>query len=393
MNGKIKRLPLVLAMVGVLTALSAGFSATASADKGFEADVYPAYLESEDIEYSRFEWFVPYSKSFCKSGGDFEATLDATASRFTTDFIGGCSSGGAVNMNGCKFAFGPGQKHPLAIGPPGCGPISMAGGGDCALVEAQEPSGAFEAQNRTTKFEEDGIELFVWVKDLTYEDCSTEKVGNNLNLLAIWGVRAWGGELFELTGLRFSEELELPASLAAYDYPATVSGDGSSEFSIDAGEFTFSCADSSLETTLTEAGTDLEEIDSEQSDCELDLEGGEEPIEAHVVMNSCHYTLGVQGDGAPYTGDLGVECDNPEDKIEYRIQFLGNRPCIDVGPQSELEGVSLSQPDAWTVDLDMDVESVAWTRRGLCGSESGTNGLLSGSSTLSSPGTGVYLQG
>jgi hypothetical protein len=125
-----------------------------------------------------------------------------------------------------------------------------------------------------------------------------------------------------------------------------------------------------------------------------------------VAMNSCHYTLGVQSTGPPYTGTLGVACSKESDRIEYEVHFLGKVRCrAKIVPQAGLEGVSLATIGSGAergIEANAEVEGVKYEFQGeLCGakeSETRSDGVMVGETTLlgareSEPHAGVYVAG
>lgn len=385
------RLSIVLVVAAFATAVLAS---PASADIGYEADAYPAYLEEAEGP-DLFVWKIPGVASYCLHGtGLYPQTLNGPVERLAA-IAGDCGSGGTVEMKNCNLYFDPeaAQSGTFGIGPPGCGPIKLvdkfASKHSCITVASQYGSTQLENHNGTAGSGKDSLELFVRDKDLQYKDCGSETTYSDLEFMGEWELLAYTEE--EYTGVRYSTNLTIPASIAAYSYPTKASGTGLNQFSIESGAMQFTCESSTLETTLTEATSKLGNVSAQYGNCSMYTPANGTKLTAAVLMNSCHYTVDVQNSGPPYSGKSGIACSTPGDGIIYQVYITGKfRNCLKVKPQEGLSGMSLSNVGLWQIGLDVEVGSVQYEKLNVCGSKVASDGVLSGDGTLSS---GIFLMG
>jgi hypothetical protein len=402
--------------IAVVALFVAVFATTATASTGFEAESYPAALNSDATSIALISGETAFS---CNNKG-FSATLSRPSETVFTSAVNDytCNGSGATNlqMNGCNFAIQPGESGQentgsFSIGPPGCGPVKLkSGSATCLEIQPQ----VAPASTYTTLNEGSGSKQHV---DLTISAEGIQAKGFGIcganagtfewpwyQTMSVKGVDGSGNPI----GVSFTEELEEEAhtpTIEASSYPTAIAGGGLDTVVTDAG--TIECGEAAgeeggettLEGELTSAGDQLDLSETNTGLCITTM--FESELLVSMVMNSCHYVLGVQNAGPPYSGTWGVACEKEGDAIEFKPYVLGKfRKCIKISPQEGLTGLDLSNAGGWGVGVDAEIGSVKYSQVGMCaGSEEAhSNGVISGQTTLlgtneSGQPIGVYLSG
>ena len=140
-----------------------------------------------------------------------------------------------------------------------------------------------------------------------------------------------------------------------------------------------------VDATLAKTATSVEVVPT-YSECTV--KEGETSFTAHVHMNSCHYNLTVsadEGEGEA-AGPLDIACGEAEDKVEVRATFLGERQCLDIPPQTpgedRVDYRTVGEGTTRSIDIAPTVESLSYTRTGVCGSGEASDGTYEGEARL-----------
>lgn len=137
--------------------------------------------------------------------------------------------------------------------------------------------------------------------------------------------------------LSFTTETLHPARFEAGAYTASLSGAQSVTNEFTAGTGTIQCSKANLSGSLSEAAQTLN-LGAEYGGCSmLGLLG-------LVRMNSCKYSLGLNGEGPPFTANYGVSCSKEGEAIEFEsyLEGYGTFCLVKVGPQVKAGTVSVS---------------------------------------------------
>jgi len=327
---------LVLAALAAM-ALSASFaSAPASASvfpgPGVTATKYPATLNAETTQDLKF-WITGYSTECSTSPLDFETTLtEPVTTLASTGSEFGCKPGGEeIEAGECTFELDPGGRSGVKVGPEGCGSMTWFNYQCWQTIEIPEGSKA-DADYEVVGV---GKEAYVAVDVEGNFSYSTPKggfchgAGEYNDLFAEAEVKLTGTDASEnpvgvqaITGGLF---MEGEGSLAAYEYPAGVTGylpnDVLPAFvavPLEMEAEAISCEAAEFDSAeLTEAvGT--YSVTPSYSECLFDsLEFPEE-----IDMNSCVYEYSniTQVDSTNYKSDASISCEG-EDEIKIADPF------------------------------------------------------------------------
>jgi RHS repeat-associated protein len=389
----------------LLAALLTAFAlpSSAHADGKFAAGAYPSSLHGKA---SNLALVTESGFSYQCNNASFESGLAKASSAIFTSTMEGSSCTGGVQelaMNGCDLSFAPGEggKGTLAIGPPGCGPVSLKQSSiSCFTYEPQSVGATYtistwnpsEPPALSLKFEASGLK---YISNGFCSKAGTFTGGAN-GTFEVTGL-GWEGVP---TALAFSEafsESSHKPTIEASEYTATLSGKAPASLSIAGG--TYECATAGMHTSLGSAQTQLSDLEIEPGECELAITGASR-VSALVFLNSCHYTLAVGETGPPYKGTWGVACSKEGDAIEYQAYIAGAyRSCTKLYPQSGLSEVALSSALNWSLIANAELKSVKYTLIGLCkgsGSAERTDGVFKQQTTLSATGAfshpvGVFI--
>jgi hypothetical protein len=199
------------------------------------------------------------------------------------------------------------------------------------------------------------------------------------------------------TGESYAEvapEVHAPR-IDAETYSATLKGAGLPELSTSLG--VFKCVGTTLEGTAAGATSQLS-LQPKYGECEVTTGGTKTP--ASVKTNGCHYVLGVRNAGPPYTGTWGVACEKEGEALEFKITGKAAN-CLQLFPQTGLEGVALSNTDEGSkrsIGVSAEAKGVKYQLLGACGKEAHADGVFKGETTLTAGNAkaeqiGAYLTG
>jgi len=386
-------------------ALSASIgAASAGAASGFVADEYPATYEGDPsgpanswLEWNGYKCGLSLDLSG-EAGGPAPSTVLSAAN-------GECETGGhspgTVDMNDCKLIFHPGTVvsgkagGTFDIGPAGCGPVTIDWGVGCegllypksglaatyenvggASIEVHAQATGLTLQtkgNTCVKGTHEAEFNATW--EITAENQSEEAV--DVQVASIPGVYVAGAG---------ADQPAHEPRIEADTYPKLIGGEGLDTFTTNLGSF--KCDNTGLASELLGATSELD-LEATYSYCYTST-----GKPAEVDMNSCHYELGVQNAGPPYSGTWGIACDQPGDAIEFKAYWFGTPASyayltctMKVGPQQGLEGVDLanvSGPLETGIAVDAEVTGVDYETSGLCVEkpEARTDGVLAGETAL-----------
>lgn len=356
---------------------------------------YPIIIFGSQFQRSEFSHNSIVTTCAPQSGEEWGSQAGPARSASLTASNATCSgSQEALEMNGCEFTFRPGTggAGAMELGPPGCGPMVLAGG--CELRFGPQK---FEAHNENLVEKEQSTVLFHVNTSLKFtygSGCGTSGEGSatykaNWQLLASHNGNHVGLKTIS-SGIYLGRQFGEAATFQSEMYPTAVVGEqesGNYERMI-LGPRTFSCASAEMSGELSAASENVS-LSPTYSNC---MANG---LPTKIQANSCRFNLNVLNTAPPYTADFGVVCAEEGDAIEAsvwstRADMESGQPasCIyRVGPQSGLEGVALENVGAGverSVVADFGVTGLAYTMSGnllLCGRSSGV-GSYAGAATL-----------
>ena len=146
-------------------------------------------------------------------------------------------------------------------------------------------------------------------------------------------------------------------------------------FSVGEGESEQAVVCEKIDVDATVSGTTNTSINvaPKYTECEA------ESLTAHVYFNSCYYEFTSHG-------SVHVRCGTTGDKIEVRVTFLGERQCLDIPAQtpgvSTVDYTNGGEGTTRDITLNSTAAGISYTKTGLCGSGSGTDGRYSGEVTI-----------
>lgn len=360
---------LMLGLVAAMTMALISFPAVATAESGFEADEYPAFVEGDPGATAQYFSLGGYT--YTCGGSLLQAELYAPVETLLTE-VGSSTCGlfsykGPMEMNGCRYELHP-ETETFDIGPPGCGPIKLAIKACEASIPAQ--TGLAASYSNTGSGAESTVIVKAEASGVKYTQgwdvlCG-ESTGSNGVYTAQWELGAIN-EVGEQNGLRVEdfavgvelagEESEVPAEqpqVEAEAYPVRLLGEQvkSSEWTFDKAGLT--CKSIEMWANLTQ-DTSSFASDFSGEDCTA-VYGSK----AGVNMNSCSYEYHVANSGPPYEGSMDVDCVNPGDAVE-----ISTFPCtIKIPAQEGLNGIDLGNAGEGTnakVTMDLAIEDAEYT--------------------------------
>jgi hypothetical protein len=242
-------------------------------------------------------------------------------------------------MNGCKFTFSPGVEGTgpgtFAIGPAGCGPITLTGKYCTRSIAAQSGSATFTNQSGTVKIDISNAALKTTVAKETPQ-CKAE----NISYTGKWTVSAASGTI-EVVSSQVGVFLG-GSGFDAESYPVALAGgqDPADTHALTlVGGRVYKCDHADLAGVATKSSAELA-LAPKYTDCRVEV--GASKLPATADAGSCGYTINS-------SGALGVTCTEVGDAIELKVyataqkQAEGTPLCVyEIAPQSGVTGVALS---------------------------------------------------
>ena len=165
----------------------------------------------------------------------------------------------------------------------------------------------------------------------------------------------------------------------------TAGESGTQEVSL--GESTLRCE--SLSVSGSMVGKATTEIDVVPAYSECVVETGGSSLPAHVHTNSCGYALSISEEtveGHAGQGQLAVECESAEDKIEVDVTFLGERHCANIPAQTAgtpaVDFTNVGEGTTRQIVVSPTVEGLSYQLTGICGSAEASNGAIGGEASI-----------
>ena len=345
----------VLAM-GALSASPAAASSVVSTAGG------TTYVGSGNGQLKLAGWERTCSEaSFTGALGSERSTSFTPSSQY----IGECGYGEALQMNGCSMTYKPGVETApgvyggtIDIGPSNCGPMTIKkwGAAWCAsYAYSVYPKSDIPAE--FVNLESGGsktVKVRIHATGLKVEAPPPSKgcgsSGENGSYEGSWVMSPASGNLyvdgasgFFLAGEASAEPAKQPR-FEGERSPQAVRGqeDASVLPKFTAGKLTTTCKQAEFEGTLSGAAKALG-LSASYDECKSGT------IPAVVRMNTCSYTLNALNVGPPYAGSLDVACTKVGDAIEVRTyasvaKMEEDKPiCIaSIGAQTGLGNIGLA---------------------------------------------------
>lgn len=391
-----------LAVLAALALSAVGGAGSASAAvSGFTANSYPAVFQAK---YSGEHFFkINIGTIGC------ETPLFQGEAKGPTKAISSGSASWAkcaqttLKPNGCQYTFRPGAEQSkgifggsFEIGPAGCGPMTMSGGG-CEFTIGAQAGLAATYENLSDK-SGPFVRINANATNLEYTQTGTAcktTIFKNGGWVGSWEV---SGHLGASIGLQVddlrnglylvgekSEEKASQPRLEAETYPATVLGaqDPADQLVFGTNSGTLKCGSVAFGSSASGATTQLA-LTAQYGDCWWIILF---QFKTLVSMNSCHYTIDVLNAGPPYAGSLGVACGKEGDAIKV----LTPGCTFTIPPQSGLGGLALANAGAGSernLLVDANVSGIEYTETkgspNTCknGGQTSKNGTLKGGLTL-----------
>jgi hypothetical protein len=379
---KARTLSLLATMALALTALTGAASASAS---GFVSEEYPDYLTA--YESSPFYLTAGGITQNC-TGPSLGATMGNATEALTLPAIadGKCSLG-PMKMNGCKFIFYP-TTATMGIGPGGCGPITVNGGGCEISIGAQ--SGIPTTYLNEGSGENQVVRISFNTNSLVYTQnngiyCGGKGTFYGGKFGGAWLLKGFQNPSHTVpTGIHVGAANGLylggGGSLEAEAFPASVIGEQTKTITLNTtGVGKVKCTSALFNGEIPSSSSELSLSAEYQSCVALGLL-------STINMNSCHYVLHFPGSG---TADIA--CGKAGDAIEVSVGEA--KVCTVKVPAQTIAGASYENTGTGSgrqVIANLAGEGNAYTiaypkgeTEGKCGkSGSFSNGTTSGAITM-----------
>lgn len=326
------------------------------------ADGFPAVIKGQPTEAHELTFMG--GKTLC-SKLDFEGELAAPAESLSPA-LGKptCTFGGeqTLQLNGCAFIFHPGaEKSPgvfggtFDIGPPGCGPMTLAWGScvvsfypKTGLAATYENEGTgtkavvrIKAQGTGIKYSRSGWCGTSSSEDGTYTGGWIAKAEQSGVPIGLRVAKKLPVGVY-MTGKESAEKSQQP-KLEAESYPVTMEGEAKAWTTWTMAGGSLHCNDAHYEASATASATNFP-VAATYGDCEIWGLAGQ------VDMNSCHYVVHALNAGPPFQGKVDIACDEAGDAIEFNAYADETYEMLlctaKVGPQTGLEGLDLKNVGA-----------------------------------------------